>query len=222
MYTEDDLLPLSGLQHLRFCERQWGLIHLEGQWAENRLTAEGRVLHERAHEGSTDSRPGLLIARGLVIRSLRHGITGQTDVVEFRCVGKADRLGVEIAGRKGLWQIFPVEYKRGKPKSLSCDEIQLCAQALCLEEMFNCTIAAGALFYGEPRRRTEVAFERSLRAETESLCQRMHELFVAGKTPSGRVGKHCRRCSLETICMPSAGHVARYLSEQIQGSFEEL
>lgn len=216
MYGEDDLLPLSGLQHLRFCERQWGLIHLEGHWQENRLTAEGRLLHQNAHEGATEARPGLITARGLYVRSLRLGITGQTDVVEFRQLPDGNQHGVHLNGRDGRWLPFPIEYKRGKPKSLSCDEIQLCAQALCLEEMYGTPIPAGALFYGEPRRRTEVIFTDSLRAETERMCTRMQQLHQLGQTPAGRLGKHCRKCSLESVCLPSSGVVAQYLQDRLR------
>jgi CRISPR-associated exonuclease Cas4 len=173
LYAEDDLLPLSGLQHLVFCERQWALIHIEQVWAENRLTAQGRVLHERTHEAGAESRPGLRVARGLRLRSLRLGLAGQADVVEFH----AALAGVALTGEEGLWRPFPVEYKRGRPKPDRCDEVQLCAQALCLEEMFECAIAAGALFYGTPRRRLEVEFDAALRVETERLAVCMQELY---------------------------------------------
>src|ERR1700693_673793 len=149
LFSEDELLPLSGLQHLQFCERQWGLIHIEQQWEENRLTAEGRILHERVHEAGTEARPGVVIARGLYLQSLRLGLTGQADVVEFH----QSEAGVELPGRKGWWRSFPVEYKRGRPKANSCDEVQLCAQTLCLEEMFGTAIESGAFFYGMNRRR---------------------------------------------------------------------
>jgi len=215
MHSEDDLLPLSGLQHLLFCERQWGLIHIEQVWAENRLTAQGRVLHERAHEGGAESRPGLRIARGLRLRSLRLGLTGQADVVEFH----AGPEGVPLAGEEGLWRPYPVEYKRGRPKPDRCDEVQLCAQGLCLGEMFGHAVAAGALFYGTPRRRTEVEFDAGLRAETERLAARMHELYRAGATPRAAYAPKCDNCSLIALCMPRAlakpPGVARYLARAL-------
>jgi len=198
MFAEDDLLPISGLQHLQFCERQWGLIHIEQQWEENRLTAEGRILHERVHEAGTEARPGVVIARGLHLRSLGLGLTGQADVVEFH--GSA--AGVELPGRKGWWRPFPVEYKRGKPKADSCDEVQLCAQTLCLEEMFGTVIDSGALFYGVSRRRTEVQFNAVLRKRTEELAVRMHQLYSAGATPPAAYAKKCDRCSLYDRCLP--------------------
>ena len=174
MYSDDDLLPLSGLQHLMFCERQWGLIHIEQIWEENRLTAEGRVLHERTHQPGSDNRPGIRTARGLRLHSLRLGLIGQADVVEFR---RAES-GVALPETDGFWRPFPVEYKRGRPKKNACDEVQLCAQALCLEEMFTCQISEGSLFYGEPRRRRPVVFSVALRTRTESLAARMHELCL--------------------------------------------
>ncbi len=142
MYLEADLLPLSGLQHLGYCERQWALIHLEQQWAENRLTAEGRQMHEGAHEQREETRREVCVSRALPVRSLRLGVSGVVDVVEFR------------PKSEGRTQPFPIEYKRGRPKPNRCDEVQLCAQALCLEEMLGVEVPTGAIFYGQPRRRT--------------------------------------------------------------------
>jgi CRISPR-associated exonuclease Cas4 len=212
MYSEDDLLPLSGLQHLVFCERQWALIHIEQIWSENRLTAEGRELHDRAHEAGSESRPGLRVARGLRLQSLRLGVSGQADVVEFR----AAAAGARLPGETGFWQPFPVEYKRGRPKPDRCDEVQLCAQALCLEEMFAAPVPAGALYYGTPRRRLDVTFAAPLRAETESLAARMQTLYRARATPRAVYERKCGKCSLLDACMPKtlAGTrtVERYLA----------
>jgi CRISPR-associated exonuclease Cas4 len=185
MYSESDLLPLSALQHLAFCERQWGLIHLEQQWNENHLTAEGRLLHENADSETTEIRDGVRTCRGLRIRSLRYGIAGRADVVEFGAAGPR-----------------PVEYKRGKPKASDIDEVQLCAQALCLEEMLGVSIAEGSLFYGEPRRRTAVVFDQPLRARVESLIERLHELTRAGITPLPVFAPKCKSCSLLQVCEP--------------------
>ena len=219
MFSEDDLLPLSGLQHLMFCERQWALIHIEQLWAENRLTAQGRVLHDRAHESGGESRPGIRVARGLRLRSLRLGLSGQADVVEFRRAAEGSGGGVRMDGEEGLWRPFPVEYKRGRPKPDRCDEVQLCAQALCLEEMFAARIEAGALFYGTPRRRTEVAFDAVQRGETERLAARMHEMYRARATPRAVYLPKCENCSLIALCMPRAlakpAGVARYLARAL-------
>ena len=220
MFTEDDLLPLSGLQHLLFCERQWALIHIEQQWAENRLTQEGRVLHERVHDAGTEARPDVVVARGLRVHSLRLGLSGETDVVEFRRAEGSRDGAIELAGRAGWWTPFPVEYKRGKPKSETWDEVQLCAQALCLEEMFGVAIPAGALFYGTNRRRTSVAFDSVLRTQTEELARRMHALYAAQVTPPAEYAKKCESCSLIERCMPkmTTGRrdVGRYLATALR------
>jgi CRISPR-associated exonuclease Cas4 len=217
MYSEDDLLPISGLQHLHFCERQWGLIHIEQQWEENRLTAEGRILHERVHEQGTESRPGVVIARGLHVRSLQMGLSGVADVVEFH---REDTGGVQLPEREGWWRPFPVEYKRGRPKADSCDAVQLCAQAMCLEEMFGSVIKSGALFYGMSRRRTEIRFDDHLRRRTGELALRMHELYSARVTPPAVYAKKCERCSLYDRCLPRTiskrTNVERYLASALR------
>ena len=219
MFDEDDLLPLSGLQHLLFCERQWGLIHIEQQWEENRLTAEGRVLHDKAHEPGREARPGIVTARGVRLHSLRLGLSGEADVVEFHRADSESGESALLAGRDGWWRPFPVEYKRGKPKANACDEVQLCAQALCLEEMLGVAIMSGALFYGTSRRRKEVPFGEGLRARTEALSARMHELYAARATPAGVYEKKCNSCSLYERCQPRTsgkpGVVARYLARAL-------
>lgn len=212
MYSEEDLLPISALQHLAFCERQWALIHLEGAWAENQLTAEGRVMHDRAHEPGMESRGDVRISRGLRLRSLRLGLCGIADVVEFHRCGRRDDatvtaegalpVGVRLPGVPGLWSPFPVEYKRGRPKSGPYDEIQLCAQAICLEEMLGVLVPSAALFYGKPVRRFEVILTASLREETERLASRVHELIRLGDTPAPIYEKKCDSCSLLSLCMP--------------------
>lgn len=222
MFDEDDLLPISALQHLSFCERQWGLIHLEGIWGENRLTAEGRHLHERADSPETEIRCGIRTARGLRLRSLRLGLSGKADVVEFHRIADTDgNCGVHLDGVAGLWQPVPVEYKRGKPRLEPCDEIQICAQALCIEEMLGARIPEGVLFYGATRRRYDVLFDSSLREKTEKLCIRLHALSKAGKTPSAKYEKKCDSCSLVEHCMPKTtgrrAKVEKYLMTVISG-----
>jgi CRISPR-associated exonuclease Cas4 len=225
MFSEADLLPLSGLQHLLFCERQWALIHIEQQWEENRLTQEGRVLHERVHEPATEARPGVIIARGLRIRSLRLGLSGETDVVEFQRAESGCRDAVQLEGRAGWWIPFPVEYKRGRPKSDACDEVQLCAQALCLEETFGVSIPAGALFYGTHRRRTHVDFDSQLRAQTEGLARRMHAMYASGTTPPAVYERKCEKCSLIERCMPKMSDrrrdVERYFAAALRLAADE-
>jgi CRISPR-associated exonuclease Cas4 len=202
MYSEDDLLPLSGLQHITFCERQWALIHIERQWEENVLTAEGRDLHERVHEAGSESRKTLVVVRGLPLHNFRLGISGQADAVEFRAAMSGEPGGVALEGKRGLWLPSPVEYKRGKPKKTICDLVQVCAQALCLEEMFGTTIRAGALFYATPRRRQEVLFTPELRGQTERLCARMQDLYRCRETPMPVYTRGCESCSLKNICLP--------------------
>jgi CRISPR-associated exonuclease Cas4 len=225
IHDEDELLPISGLQHLHFCRRQWGLIHLEQQWQENRLTAEGRLLHERVHDTRTESRVDVLVARGLHLHSFRLGLTGQADVVEFHRVEERGANAVSLPGRQGRWRPFPIEYKRGRPKADACDEVQLCAQAICLEEALGTSIPEGALFYEQKRRRTDVRFDDELRARTEALALRMHELYSAGVTPSASYEKKCDRCSLYDRCLPRAiskrKTVAQYLASALREDGEK-
>jgi CRISPR-associated exonuclease Cas4 len=208
-YTEDDLLPLSSLQHMVFCERQCALIHLEDVWLENRFTAEGRILHERVHEQEGESRGGVRIDRGLPLRSLRLGLIGVADVVEFHALPD------------GGWLPFPVEYKRGKPKPDRCDEVQLCAQAICLEEMMGLEVPQGAVFYGKIRRRHDVVFDRPLREETENTATRVHALMSSGITPRPIYEKKCKQCSLVDICLPKLLGRNRNVSRYLTGAIEQ-
>lgn len=214
-YNEDDLIPISALQHYAFCPRQCALIHIERVWVENRLTAEGRVMHERVHEAGSESRPDARTARGLRLRSLRLGLTGVADVVELR----PDPAGVAVPGLRGTWRLTPVEYKRGRPKPDRCDEVQLCAQAMCLEEMLGAIISDGAIFYGQPRRRMEVPLDDLLRAETAKASARVHELLEAGRTPPAVPIPGCKSCSLLDLCQPTtagAGKSARrYIGQML-------
>ncbi len=207
MYGEDNLVMISALQHLAFCERQCALIHVEQQWAENRLTVLGELLHEKVHSAIPESRGDLRIARTLKLVSYRLGLVGQADAVEFHRSDK-DATGVTLKGIEGKWIPFPIEYKKGKPKKGREDEIQLCAQALCLEEQLGISIYEGALFYGEKRRRHSVIFNESLRAETEDTAVRLHALVESGKTPPAVYGPKCDNCSLYSICNPKLASFA--------------
>ncbi len=188
-YANSDLLPISALQHIDFCARQCALIHIERLWSENRLTVEGQLLHERVHGEGNETRAGIKIARGLHLRSSRLGLSGIADAVEF--ITKNEQV-----------KIYPVEYKRGKPKITDCDKVQLCAQALCLEEMLGQKICEGALYYGEPRRREEVVFSKELREKTIQMAEKLHSLIDGKITPSAVFDKKCRNCSLANLCMP--------------------
>ena len=199
VYKEEDYLQLSGLQHFKFCRRQWALIHIEDQWMENYRTTDGKILHERAHDGSlSESRNDLLITRDMRIASAELGVSGSCDVLEFH----RRENGIPLKGREGLWQPYPVEYKRGQPKNDSADELQLCGQAMCLEEMLCCEIPKGALYYGEIRRRQEILFTPALRQEVETLLKEMHMLYDRGWTPKVKPTKACNACSLRELCLP--------------------
>ncbi len=215
-YQEDDYLQLSGLQHFCFCRRQWALIHIENQWAENYRTVDGELMHENAHNADfQESRGDLLIVRGLAIHSARLGVSGQCDVVEFR----RSPDGVSLRKREGLWQPYPIEYKRGKPKEGLEDKLQLCGQAMCLEEMLCCAIPEGALYYGEPRRRLIVSFTQELRGQVQSSLEEMHDLYQKRYTPKVKPTKSCNACSLKDICVPKllrAKKVADYLSKAME------
>lgn len=195
LYNEDDLLMISALQHLLFCPRQCALIHIEQQWTENRYTAEGKIMHDRVDEVGRESRGRIRTAFGLPLRSLRLGLSGRADAVEYH------RQGDECAVNP-FWQPFPVEYKRGKPKKNDSDLVQLCAQAMCLEEMLVCSVPEGAIYYGKPRRRMAVIFDHTLRQETTDTARRLHELLESGHTPKARYEKKCDSCSLLPLCMP--------------------
>ena len=209
-YTEDDLLPLSGLQHLAFCERQCALIHIEQAWAENLFTAEGRIMHERVHRDGRESRGDIRIEYSMALRSLRLGLIAKADVVEFH-------RNREYPHEQ--WVPFPVEYKRGKPKKNNSDKVQLCAQALCLEEMLDVDVPSGALFYGKIRHRQDVIFDKDLRSETEATSARFHLLFEEGKTPKAIYSKKCDSCSMKDLCLPKtvnkAKSIERYLLDEI-------
>lgn len=208
MFSEDDFIQLSALQHFVFCRRQCALIHIEQMWFENRFTAEGRILHDRVHEEGAEKKQGVRIERGIPLRSVELGLNGKADVVEFH---KSER---------GKWIPFPVEYKRGKPKTDGSDKVQLCAQGLCLEEMLNVEIVSGALFYGKTRRRLDVKFDAALREETKEAARMLHTFIDAGKTPAPAYTQKCDSCSFFDMCMPKtierSFSVKQYLREGIE------
>lgn len=199
-YNESDYLPLSGLQHFSFCRRQWALIHVEELWKENLRTVEGHILHERAHDISLRERRGdVVTVRGANVFSSSMGVSGQCDVLEYH---RDPIHGVPVSGMEGLWVPYPVEYKRGAPKESHADLLQLCGQAMCLEEMLCCDVPEGALFYGETRRRLLVTFSQELRREVREDLEEMHYLYQRGHTPKVRPSKSCNACSLKELCLP--------------------
>lgn len=204
--AEDGLAPISALQHMLYCPRQCALIHVERQWSDNRFTAEGSILHQRPDAGRGEQRSTIRIERSVPLRSSRLGLFGVADVIEI-CAG----------GR-----IFPVEYKRGRPKTHRADEVQLCAQAICLEEMLDVPVLEGALFYGRSRRRKVVVFDAGLRALTEAVAADTRSMLAAGRTPPAEfeAGK-CNACSLKETCQPESPRgpavVDRWLKRAVEG-----
>lgn len=199
MDPADDYLLMSGIQHFCFCRRQWALIHLEQQWAENLRTTEGRLEHKRCHDAAQIERRGeLLITRGMRVVSHQLRLTGNCDVVEFH----QDLSGVPLHNTDGLWLPMPIEYKHGHSKTCDADRLQLCAQAIALEEMLVCEIPQAALFYEETRRRELVPLTPQLRQTTQALAEEMNQYFLRGYTPKVRPGKHCNACSLQELCLP--------------------
>lgn len=203
-YNEDDLLLLSGIQHFAYCPRQWALIHIEKQWDESLSTMEGKQLHERVDNPNFfESRGDILIARSVPLSSYRLGFYGVSDVIEFYAVKKN---GLVLTGHPGLWQPVPIEYKRGKPKEDPVDEVQLCAQAMCIEEMLCLDVKYGYIFYGATKHRQKVLFESDLKRQVEDLSAQMHEFFNEQYTPkANRNLQNCKRCSLVDICIPKMG-----------------
>ncbi|MCE5333412.1 MAG: CRISPR-associated protein Cas4 [Desulfobacteraceae bacterium] len=202
-YSDDDLIPISALAHFSYCPRRCALIHIEQVWVENVFTAEGRIMHQNVHEENAETRGSVKIARGVQLRSLRVGLIGVADVIEYH------RTETRIR------RPYPVEYKRGRPKPDRCDEVQLCAQAICLEEMHETAVPEGALFYGKTRRRTIVAFDRELRDLTEQTAVHARNLIASGVTPPPAYAKRCESCSLVGTCLPKKigrkSSVKRYL-----------
>ncbi len=212
MYSESDFVALSALQHFVYCPRQCALIHLEQIWTENGYTAEGREMHERVDDGKTSYRSGVRVTRSELLRSAILGVSGVADVVEWHKQNNHE-------------EPFPVEYKRGKPKQHDADKIQLCAQAICLEEMLSLHIPSGALFYGQTKRRLDVDFDNALREKTLLAAEGVHDLFRNGITPPPDPGPKCKLCSLQEECLPDlivkGGSATTYLKKLVQTLSED-
>ena len=211
-FSEDDLLPLSALQHMAFCPRQCALIHIEQVWEENRFTAEGRVMHDKSDTPEIERRPGIRIVRAMMVRSLTYGLTGKCDVVEYHDDGLG---GVNV---------LPVEYKRGRAKPDRRDEVQLCGQAICLEEMHQTQIESGALYYGKNRRRKEIPMDATLRTTTLDLVNSLRDMIQSKRTPPPQYdAKKCDSCSLFELCRPKdlQKSAARYVSSMIRHTLED-
>lgn len=215
-YAEDDYLMISGIQHFKFCRRQWALIHMEQQWAENVHTVTGELMHKKAHDPYlTEKRKDTIIVRALPVSSRELGISGECDVVEFhKCED-----GIQLHGHRGLYSVFPVEYKKGKPKLTEEDKLQVVAQALCLEEMFSTRVAQGAIFYGETRRREQIEITEELREEVIHMLAEMHQYYARKYTPKVKPSKVCNACSLKDICLPKLNKtvsVKTYIEQRLE------
>jgi CRISPR-associated exonuclease Cas4 len=198
-YNEDDYLMLSGIQHFYFCKRQWALIHIEQQWADNKATMEGNYIHEKADDPFIiESRKDLFISRAVPISSKELGLSGIVDVLEYT----QNKAGIKVANRDGLWLPNIVEYKRGKPKKDKRDIMQLTAQVICLEEMFGYVFKSSDLYYHETNRRTKVEITDELRKQAKNVAREMHRIYETGITPEAESYKNCKLCSLYDICMP--------------------
>lgn len=216
-YREEDYLMISGIQHFQFCRRQWALIHIEQQWAENVHTVSGELMHKKAHDPYlSENRKDVLITRALPVSSRELGVSGECDVVEFH---KSED-GVHLHGHRGLYRIYPIEYKKGKPKISDEDILQLAAQAMCLEEMFSTVISEGAVFYGETRRREVIEITDELRNRVRDMFKEMHQYYERRYTPKVKWSKSCNGCSLKDICLPKLGKVIS-AKEYVRQALEE-
>lgn len=204
-----ELIAVSALNQYAYCPRRCALIFIEQVWSENAFTAEGRIMHEKADSNKCESRGNVRIDYSVPLRSLRLGLIGKADVIEFHLQDD------------GTWRPFPVEYKRGKPKVGNCDRVQLCAQAICLEEMLKVEIDEGALFYGQTRRREDIVFDEKLRTETEGIAQKVHVLIASGITPKPEHSKKCDQCSLLEVCMPKTCGKSKSASKYLMKALEE-
>lgn len=216
-YDENDFLMLSGLQHFKFCRRRWALIHIEQQWDENFRTVDGSLMHQNAHDANfLESRGDVFITRGVNVFSSTLGVSGQCDVLEYHRSNE----GIPVQGKEGNWQPYPVEYKRGQPREDTGDTLQLCGQAMCLEEMLCCDIPEGALYYGKIRRRQPVLFTKELREQVREMLVQMHDLYHRGYTPKVKPTKACNNCSLKELCLPKLMQ-NRSVSEYLKSFLKE-
>ncbi len=216
-YREDDYLMISGIQHFQFCRRQWALIHIEQQWEENVHTIVGELMHKKVHDPYlSEKRKDVIVVRALPVSSREMGVSGECDVVEFH----KEEEGVTLHGHRGLYYIYPIEYKKGKPKSSEEDILQLTAQVMCLEEMFSASIEEGAIFYGETRKRERITITDELRETVRDMFQEMHQYFERQYTPSVKWSKKCNGCSLKEICLPKLGKTVS-VKEYVRQAMEE-
>ncbi|MBU2444379.1 MAG: CRISPR-associated protein Cas4 [Bacteroidetes bacterium] len=219
MYTEDDFILISALQHYVYCPRQCALIHVEDAWNENVFTVRGNILHEKVDSDTYETRGTKKTVRGLRIHSFRLGITGRCDVVEFRqSKNSASHSELVSESSEANLVVLPVEFKSGEPKEDVSDKVQLCAQVFCLEEMLNKKISHGAFFYGKIRRRNVVEIDNELRVQTESIIASAREIISKKIIPLAEYSAKCRNCSLQNICQPKAMN-KRKLKQYMKGLY---
>ena len=222
MHTEDEMLMLSGIQHFMFCPRQWALIHIEQQWAENKLTTEGQILHRNVDNPFYRQKNGDVITlRSLHIASKQLGLYGITDAVELIPADSSENT-ITHNRYKGYWKPYPIEYKRGRQKPDERDEVQLTAQAMCLEEMYGIRIPSGAIYYDEVKHRETNLFSDSLRGTTIQCAKQMHEVFHSGTLPRATKQQHCKNCSLVDICMPEISNCTLARTYLIKNLYEDI
>ncbi len=215
MYSEDDLLQLSGLQHYSFCPRQCALIHIEKLWVENIFTTEGELFHERVHQEHREKRRSEEIQFSLPVVSYRLGLSGQADIVEFQ---------YRDSKRTQLQEVIPVEYKRGKPKTSNIDKVQLCALGICLEEMLLFSVTRGFLYYGKTRKRHEVIFSNELKQEVKETAEAFHQLVNSQEIPEALALPFCKNCSFIDICLPYTKgiKVHKYIKQEMDRSLVDI
>ncbi|MGO8878494.1 MAG: CRISPR-associated protein Cas4 [Desulfomonilaceae bacterium] len=231
MFTEEEFLPISLLQHLLFCPRRAALVHIEGIWSDNIFTALGQNMHERVHTTEVESRRDLRVTRGLLLRSLTLGVTGKADVVEFQRLNElesnsasVDLRAIKLNGVRGLWRAYPVEYKSGHLRHEVGYEIQLCAQAICLEEMLGTHVTEGSIYYGKTGRRLDLVFDSQLRLATETACCQLHSVLNSDETPPAKYEPKCTKCSLLDFCLPkvmSQNRSVKSYMDKVVGSNEQ-
>lgn len=201
-YSDNDLLWLSGIQHYAFCPRQWALAYIDQQWQDNSLTIEGTWLHRIVDDPfNMDCEEGIVHLRSVPVKSYRLGFYGIADLLELSPLTDTTQKAFTVPKYPGRWSVMPIEYKHGKEKSDDIDEVQLCAQAICLEEMYNIKIDHGAFFYGKTRRRTTISMDDTLRHRVEQLSEEMHKNNQSGTIPDAAPSNKCRSCSLADLCM---------------------
>jgi len=222
VYSEEEFLMLSGIQHYAFCQRQWALIHIEKQWAENVRTVEGQFLHEKVDDPYiVETRGTLVIERAVPIVSHELGLYGIADMVEYIKTGDLEN-SIKLEKQAGYWQPHPVEYKRGKTKSDNRDIMQLCAQAMCLEEAYGISIEYGSIYYAQTRRRVQIEFSSELKSSVKEMAANMHQAFDNGLTPSAIMGANCKLCSLLELCVPKLTKKHKSASRYIEKALDDL